>query len=137
KACIACIALTAWWAATPPPTWAGDAPFFKGDVQQRPAEHGLPKSVQNVGIDQKLGDQVNLNLPVKDENGNATTLGAYFGKHPVILVMAYYECPNLCTMVMNGVLGSVKALPFTAGKDYEVVSVSINPNEKSALAKQK
>src|SRR5947208_454632 len=67
------------------PAFAGDAPFFKGDVQSKPVEHGLPKAVKNVGFDQKLGDQVTLNLPVRDENGVATMLGAYFGKRPVIL----------------------------------------------------
>jgi len=119
------------------PAFAGDAPFFRGDVQSRPVKKGLPEAVKNVGIDQHLGDQVTLDVPVRDENGAATTLGSYFGKRPVILVMAYYECPNLCTMVMNGVMASVKTLSFVPGKDYEVVSVSINPNEKSELAKKK
>ncbi len=119
------------------PTWAGNSPFFKGEVQGRKVEQGLPKSVRNVGFDQHLGDQVTLSLPMHDENGAATTLGSYFGKRPVILVMAYYECPNLCTMVMNGVFGSMKALPFVAGRDFDVVSVSINPHETSALAKKK
>ena len=119
------------------PAFAGPSPFFKGDVQSRPPEPGLPKAVKNVGLDQKLGEQVTLNLPVRDEAGQWTTLGAYFGKRPVILVMAYYECPNLCTMVMNGVFGAMKALPFTPGKDFEVVSVSIDPRETSEMAQKK
>ena len=119
------------------PTWAGNSPFFKGEVQQKQVEHGLPKSVQNVSFDQHLGDQVTLSLPMRDEDGSMRTLGSYFGKRPVILVMAYYECPNLCTMVMNGVFGSLKALPFTAGKDFDVVSVSINPKENATLAMKK
>lgn len=117
--------------------FAGDAPFFKGDVQSQPAPHGLPKYEQNVGIDQHLGQNVDLSLPVRDENGNTTTLGSYFGKLPVILVMAYYECPNLCTMVMNGVFASTRATGFIPGKDFEVVSVSINPHESAKLALDK
>ena len=127
----------AWCSASSLPAMAGDAPFFKGDVQSAKPEMGLPAAVKNVGIDQHLGEQVTLNLPMRDENGNAVTLGSYFGKRPVILVMAYYECPNLCTMVMNGVFGVIKTLDFVPGKDFEVVSVSFNPHDTPALAKAK
>ncbi len=116
---------------------AGDAPFFKGDVQAPAGQQGLPAIEKNVGFDQHLGQQVTLGLPVQDEHGNMTTLGAYFGNRPVILVMAYYGCPNLCTMVMNGVFSGMKSLSLVPGKDFEVVSVSINPRETSALALQK
>jgi protein SCO1 len=114
-----------------------DSPFFRGEVQQPIPESGLPKAVKTVGIDQHLGDQVTLDLPMRDETGKWTTLREYFGKRPVILVMAYYECPNLCTMVMNGVFSSMKTLPFKAGKDFDVVSVSINPKETSEMARKK
>lgn len=117
--------------------FAGDAPFFKGDVQSPQVEMGLPKIEQKVGFDQHLGQQVTLSLPVRDENGTMTTLGSYFGHRPVILVMAYYGCPNLCTMVMNGVFSGMKTLSFVPGKDFDVVSVSINPRETSALAMEK
>ncbi len=127
----------AWGSASSLPARASDAPFFKGDVQSATPKMGLPEIEKNVGIDQHLGQQVTLTLPVRDENGNTTTLGAYFGKRPVILVMAYYECPNLCTMVMNGVFAGMMPLSFVAGQDYDVVSVSINPHDSSALAKAK
>jgi protein SCO1 len=135
---IAAIVITFLWSsASSQPARASDAPFFKGDVQAPAPKMGLPEIEKNVGIDQHLGQQVTLALPVRDENGNTTTLGTYFGKRPVILVMAYYECPNLCTMVMNGVFGGMMSLPFVAGKDYDVVSVSIDPHDSSALAKAK
>ncbi|HEY3876835.1 MAG TPA: SCO family protein [Candidatus Kapabacteria bacterium] len=117
--------------------FASDAPFFKGDIQAPAVHQGLSKYEQNVGIDQHLGQAVTLSLPVRDENGNVTTLGTYFGKRPVILVMAYYECPNLCTMVMNGIFASTKATAFIPGKDFDVVSVSINPHETAKLALDK
>jgi protein SCO1/2 len=134
---IAIILLVAWGSASSLPARASDAPFFKGDVQAPTVHQGLPTIEKNVGIDQHLGQQITLSLPVRDENGNATTLGSYFGKRPVILVMAYYECPNLCTMVMNGVFAGMMPLSFVAGKDYDVVSVSIDPHDSSALAKAK
>jgi protein SCO1/2 len=127
----------AWSIASSISARASDAPFFKGDVQAPAAKMGLPQIEKSVGIDQHLGQQVTLTLPVRDENGNTTTLGAYFGKRPVILVMAYYECPNLCTMVMNGVFAGMMPLSFVAGKDYDVVSVSINPHDSASLAKAK
>ncbi|HEX5316901.1 MAG TPA: hypothetical protein VFX22_09655, partial [Candidatus Kapabacteria bacterium] len=77
------------------PAIANDSPFFKGDVQGPLAQEGLPKIVQHVAFDQHLGTKVTLNMPVRDENGHVTTLGAYFGRMPVILVMAYYSCPHL------------------------------------------
>jgi protein SCO1 len=117
--------------------FASDESWFKGQVQQEMAPQGLPKSEKNVGIDQHLNQQVTLSLPMRDEEGRNVTLGDYFGNRPVILVMAYYECPNLCTMIMNGVFSAMGVLPFVAGKDYDVVSVSFNPHETSALAKQK
>lgn len=130
---IACI--IAWVGVAP--VFAGNAPFYKGEVQGRPVEHGLPKAVQGVGIDQKLGDSLSLSLPVRDEAGHVVPLGSFFGKRPVLLVLSYYGCPNLCTMVMNGVFSVMKTVPFTPGKDYDVVDLSIDPKETPELAAKK
>ncbi|MFI5201525.1 MAG: SCO family protein [Candidatus Kapaibacterium sp.] len=116
---------------------AQEAPFFKGDIQGPPAAEGLPKIVQHVDLIQHLGAKVDLSLPVRDEYGRMTSLGTYFGTTPVILVMAYYGCPHLCTMVMNGVFSGLSPLSLEPGKDFQVVSVSINPNEGAALAEKK
>ena len=86
------------------------------------------------GLDQKLNAQVPLNLNFRDETGRAVRLGDYFGKKPVILVLAYYECPNLCTLVLNALLTSAQDLKFDAGKDYEIVVVSFDPHETATLA---
>jgi protein SCO1/2 len=119
------------------PLYAGDAIMSKGEVQGWVRNSGLPKALKAVGYDQHLDQQLSLDAPVVDENGNHTTLGSFFGKKPVVFVMAYYECPMLCTQVMNGVFGSLKAVPFKAGQDYDVISLSINPNEGPELALKK
>lgn len=93
--------------------------------------------VKEVGIDQKLDSQVPLDLVFKDETGRQVKLGDYFGSKPVILTLAYYECPMLCTMVLNGVASTLKPLSFDMGKEFEVVTVSINPKETPELAAKK
>jgi protein SCO1/2 len=95
-----------------------------------------PAALRNVGIDQKMGAQLPLDLPFTDESGRPVTLRQYFGK-PVILALVYYQCPSLCNMVLNGVLRSVKGLKFTAGDEYEIVAVSFDPHETPELAANK
>jgi len=104
-------------------------------VMQNPT--GSPEVMKQIGIDQKLDAQVPLDLSFRDEQGALVPLRRYFGKRPVVLAMVYYECPMLCTFVLNGVLNSAKALSFEMGKDYEVVTVSIDPTEKPLLAEAK
>lgn len=97
----------------------------------------LPPILRDVGIDQKLNNQVPLDLVFRDETGNAVRLGRYFGQKPVVLVLAYYDCPMLCTIVLNSVLHSLKELKFNVGQQFEVVTVSFDPTEKPALAAAK
>lgn len=92
--------------------------------------------LKQVGINQKIGSQIPLDLPFDDESGQSVTLRQYFGK-PMILALVYYQCPSLCNLVLNGVLRSVKALQMTAGDDYEVVAVSFDPRETPAMAAAK
>lgn len=96
-----------------------------------------PILLSDVGIDQKLDQQIPLDLSFHDEKGQRTPLGLYFGKRPVILALVYYECPMLCTQVLNGLMHSMKSLSFDLGKQYEVVTISINPREKPVLAAAK
>ena len=102
-----------------------------------PASSKLPPLLRDVGIDQKLNSQVPLDLVFRDESGNEVTLGQYFGQKPVVLVLAYYDCPMLCTIVLNGVLHSVKELKYNIGREFEVVTVSFDPTEKPSLAAAK
>ena len=97
-----------------------------------------PPMLRDVGYDQKIGSQLPLDLDLRDEQGRAVKIGEYFGHgKPVILAMVYYECPMLCTMVLNGVVSGLKPLGLTVGKDFEVVAVSFNPHDTPALAKAK
>ena len=68
--------------------------------------------LKDVGIDQKIGGTVPLSLPFVDENGRDVTLGQYFGKRPVVLALVYYQCPMLCTEVLNGLTASLETLTF-------------------------
>jgi len=92
--------------------------------------------LKSVGIDQKMGAQVPLDLPFTDESGIPVNLRQYFGK-PVILALVYYQCPSLCNMVLNGVLRSVRNLTMTAGEDYQIVAVSFDPRETPEMAAAK
>lgn len=97
----------------------------------------VPDLLTRVGIDQKLDAQVPLDLPFTDETGRAVKLGDYFGGKPVILTLVYYECPMLCTQVLNGAVGAFKTMNFTAGREFDVVTISFNPKDTTALAREK
>jgi len=97
----------------------------------------LPKVLQGVGFDQRLNEQVPLDLRFADESGKSVRFGDYFGRRPVILVLAYYQCPRLCNLVLNGLVQGMLEMPFTAGKEFDVVTVSFDPRETPELAASK
>lgn len=110
----------------------------KANVSTSAATPGnLPPVLRDVGIDQKLDNQVPLDLSFRDEAGNDVVLGNYFGQKPVVLVLAYYDCPMLCTLVLNGLLHSLEGLKYNVGQEFQVVTVSFDPSEKPALAAAK
>ena len=96
-----------------------------------------PGLLGKVGIDQRLNHQVPLDLVFTDENGREVTLGQYFGTRPVILALVYYECPMLCTQVLNGLVSALGVVNFNPGREFDVVAVSFNPKEGPGLASQK
>ncbi len=98
---------------------------------------GLPTALQEVRIEQKLDQQLPLDLVFRDESGQEVKLGQYFGKKPVVLALVYYDCPMLCTQVLNGMVTSFRVLPFQIGNEFDVVTVSFDPRETSALAANK
>ena len=87
-----------------------------------------------IGIDQNLGVQVDPHIALHDEYGRPVQLGDFFGARPIILMPVYYECPMLCSMQLNGLVAAMHVLPFTAGKEFDIVTFSIDPNETPALA---
>jgi protein SCO1/2 len=97
----------------------------------------LPSLLQGIGIDQRLNEQVPLDLQFRDEAGKTVTLGDYFGKKPVILSLVYFGCPMLCTMAENGLLHSLQEVKFSVGDQFEVLTVSFDPLDTPELAAAK
>jgi len=93
--------------------------------------------LKDAGLDQRLNEQVPLDVMFVDDHGRDVRLGDYFGTRPVVLVLAYYGCPMLCTQVVSSAVGSLQTLSLDAGKDFEFVVVSFNPGDTPALAREK
>jgi protein SCO1/2 len=91
----------------------------------------------NIKFEQKLGSRISLDSAFRDETGAEVKLSQYFSRKPVILVLGYYKCPMLCSLVQNGMVESLQDLRWNIGKEYEVINVSINPSEKPELAAAK
>lgn len=103
---------------------------------------GLPpqpgnKYAKQVNIEQRLGAQVRPDLTFRDEAGKSVALGEYLGKRPVILTLVYYQCPMLCTQVLNGLVKSLKVMKEEPGVDFDLLTISIDPKETPALATEK
>jgi protein SCO1 len=89
-----------------------------------------PSILDKVGIEQRLNQQVPLDLTFTDESGKAVQLRQYFGRKPVILSLVYFQCPMLCSQVLNGLAGSLNGIVrFNVGRDFEVVTVSFDPRD--------
>ena len=102
----------------------------------QPQAYAPARLLQHVGISQKMGAAIPLDLPFADESGRDVTLRQY-SERPVILALVYYQCPSLCNMVLNGILRSIKNVDLTAGGEYEVVAVSFDPRETPEMAAAK
>jgi protein SCO1/2 len=96
-----------------------------------------PPMLRDVGIEQRLGTPLPLDAIFQDESGAPVRLGHYFGRRPVILVLAYYNCPMLCTQVFNGLVSALRVLSFDAGREFDVVAVSFDPRDRPADAAAK
>jgi len=93
--------------------------------------------IARVGFDQRLDEPLPLELAFRDEGGDEVALLQYFGQRPVVLVLVQYQCPMLCTQVLNGLVQSLNALEFNAGEEFDVLIVSFDPTETSDLAANK
>jgi protein SCO1/2 len=119
--------------------WQASAPAQAGLPLPRPGDNSkaLPPLLQGIGIDQRLNEQVPLDLQFRDETGKAVRLGEFFGKKPVILSLVYFGCPMLCTMAENGLLHSLQEVSFSAGREFDVLTVSFDPHDTPEIAAAK
>jgi protein SCO1/2 len=124
-------------AASGQPNRMQGMPAQGGYISPGTPSTSVPDLLAKVGIDQKLDAQVPLDLTFTDERGRAVRLGDYFGRRPVVLALVYYECPMLCTQVLNGAVAAFKTMNFTAGNEFDVVTISFDPRETPAMAAQK
>jgi protein SCO1 len=106
-------------------------------AQQAQGQIQMPMILREVKITQRLNEQVPPNLEFRDETGKTVQLGDFFGKKPIILSLVYFECPALCTEVLNGELATMKAMSLNLGKDYDAITVSFEPKDTPAQARAK
>ena len=98
------------------------------------ANDDVPRPLQGIEIVDKRGTALPRDLRFRDQNGREVTLGSYFDGKPTIFVMAYYECPMLCTIVLNGLNAGLKDLAWTPGKEFRVVTVSFDTKRDTPAA---
>jgi protein SCO1 len=121
---LSCVSARAQWTET-------------GPQRNEPPSNTVPVALQDVSIEQRLNEQVPLELEFRDETGQTVKFGDYFGDKPVILSLVYYSCPMLCNQVLNGLTGALTAVKFDLGRDFNVVTVSFDAREKSELGAAK
>jgi len=136
---VTCLIGAAFCVAAATPAFAQMGGTVAPGYKQEPGQisSALPTPLREIGFDQNLGKQVPLDTEFTDESGRTVKLGDYFGKRPVVMVFAYYDCPMLCTMVINGLASALDVLSLEPGKDFEIVTVSFDPRDTPATATAK
>ena len=95
-------------------------------------------ALRGIDVEEHPGDTIPFDVPLVNDHGDSVMIGSYFGDNkPAVLVMAYYTCPMLCNLVLNGVSDAVGGMPLEPGKDYRILTVSIDPRDSVALAAAK
>jgi protein SCO1/2 len=102
-----------------------------------PPANVRPPRLKDVGIEQRLNQQIPPGLTFRDETGKSVQLGDYFGKRPMILNLVYYQCPMLCGEVLSGLESALRVLKFDVGKEFDVLTVSFDPKETPEMASAK
>ncbi|MFN3696733.1 MAG: SCO family protein [Pseudobdellovibrio sp.] len=112
-------------------------PAYTGKQVEAKAD-AMPEELKGVGINEQLNQTVDLNLQVRDENGEIRTLGSYFTSHkPVMLSPIYFNCPGLCNFHFNGVIESLQKIDWNPGDKFQVIAFSFDSKEGSELALKK
>jgi protein SCO1 len=110
----------------------GNAPGLRPDPTMPSTT--VPTALSRVSFEQRLNGQLPLDLPFRDDTGRTVRLGDYFGRKPVVLTFVYYECPMLCTEVLNGLESALRVMNETVGREFDVITVSFDPKETPVLA---
>src|ERR1051326_1297960 len=132
---VACSSL-AWFATAASAQMTG-APTAGYKREPGMTSSTIPAPLREIGFDQHIGALIPLDMPFRDESGNAVRLGDYFGRRPVVMVFAYYDCPMLCTQVLSGLTSALRTLSLEPGKDFEIVTVSFDPRDTPKTATEK
>ena len=102
------------------------------------ADDQIPYELQGIGVDEHLGSKISTDLEFTDESGSKVPLSKFFDQqHPVILNLVYFGCPNLCGFLLNGFTAGLKQMVWIPGNEFQVLTISIDPTEKSELANEK
>ena len=102
-----------------------------------PPANVRPPGLKNVGIEQRLNEQIPADLAFRDETGKPVHLAEYFGKKPMILNLVYYQCPMLCGEVLSGLESALRVMKFDVGKEFDVLTISFDPRERPEMAAKK
>ena len=126
------------------PAWAQDAPRTANSAGKQGTNNwdytapdgGVPKDLAlKVGVDQKLDAQVPLELQFRDETGKTVRLGDYFGSKPVMITMLQMTCDQVCSAQLGAMTSALNQVPFSVGKEFDVLNISIDPHEGPLIAK--
>jgi protein SCO1/2 len=116
----------------------GSSPLYSPRPGLGVTENGLPTALREVKIEQRLNEQVPLDIQFKDETGRTVQLSEYFNKsRPVILSLVFYKCPMLCNQILSGLMVGLRSQSFDAGREFDVLTVSFDPRETPEIAAEK
>jgi protein SCO1 len=131
-----CFVLSFWYAVASAQPMAGSpAPGMRQESGTPSAS--LPQPLREIGFDQNLDQHIPLDTTFRDESGQTVQLARYFGRRPVVMLFAYYDCPMLCTQVISGLASALNVLSLKPGQDFEIVTVSFDPRDTPASASAK
>lgn len=102
-----------------------------------PPANVRPPGLKNVGIEQRLNEQIPPQLVLRDEAGKTIRLADYFGRKPMILSLVYYQCPMLCGEVLSGLESALRVMKFDVGREFDVLTISFDPRETPEMAAKK
>jgi protein SCO1/2 len=97
----------------------------------------LGAATPEVGFEQRIGHSLPMDAVFKGGDGIARPLGSFFGGRPVVLIFDYFRCPELCSLVASGATDSLRQLEATVGRDYSVVTVSVDPTDTPQMAESR